>query len=497
MNLELKLQEILTAVPGKLIHADLALLSGDAGAGYSEMAYDSRLASKRCIFLCIKGERVDGHDFVAEVAKAGASLIIGDNAEKLTTISAQFPKVQFYIVDDSLSALQKLATFYRRKFSIPTIGVTGSSGKTTTKDLIASIFKHSGSTLVTEGTLNNHWGVPQMIMRLRSSHKAAAFEMGMSNWGEIALLASIAQPDIGYITTIGAAHLEKLGSEEGVLKAKRELFDWIVEHGTNRVLLFNIDNPHLERLHAEFVARKESTLKIITLTTRKAYADVRLVNRKQLGIEHRYGWEYEFATPWGAIKGRLPLPGEHNLFNAMSAATLTLASGVATIQDVTVGLDRPQISKLRSNIFKTSEGTVVYDDSYNANPTSVKALFDAARNIRTNSNSGITRTVAVVGDMLELGPNSGDIHREMGRRAALDGVDIMLATGKFAHEWVEGFKQEKGATLRGVALEFKSQDDLIEALQNEVKTRPAETLVLIKGSRGAKMDQIVDKIKTG
>lgn len=494
-SLELTLKEILTALPGKLIHAEAAFTSAQHSP-YSEMVYDSRKASPRSIFLCIKGERVDGHDFVAEVIKSGAALIIGDNEAKLAAVATQFPKTQFYVVEDSLKALQKLATFYRRKFSIPTIGLTGSSGKTTTKDLIASIFKASGPALVTEGTLNNHWGVPQMVMRLRSEHRTAAFEMGTSGFGEIDLLSSICQPDIGYMTTIGASHLEHLKNEEGVLKAKRELFDWIVEHGTNRVLIFNIDNPYLEKLHQEFVARKESTIRLLTITATKSNADIKLVGRKSLGLEHRYGWEYEFSTPWGAIKGRLPLPGLHNLFNAMSAATLTLASGIATVQDVVAGLDHPEISKLRSNIFRTPQGTVVYDDSYNANPTSVSALFEAARNIRTSSGSGLSKTVAVVGDMLELGPNSGAHHREMGRRAAQDGVDILLATGAFAHEWVEGFCEVKGAAAGGAALEFTNQDDLFDALTNEVQARPNETLLLVKGSRGAKMDQIVERIRT-
>lgn len=495
-NLELSLQEILACLPqAKLLHAEVPFLDGSAQPPYSEVIYDSRLASPRSIFLCIKGEKVDGHDFVADTIKNGARLVIGDNAEKIVSAAADYPKIQFLIVEDSLVALQKIATFYRRKFAIPVIGLTGSSGKTTTKDLLASILKSCGPALVTEGTLNNHWGVPQMVLRLRRSHRVAAFEMGMSDFGEIALLSSICQPDIGFITTIGSAHLEKLKSEQGVLKAKRELFDWIVEHGTNRVLLFNLDNPHLEQLHAEFVARKEKNIKLLTLTQSKGCADIKLVNAKSLGMEHRYGWEYELSTPWGAIKGRLPLPGAHNLANAMAAASLALASGIATVQDVVEGLDHPQISKLRSDLFKASSGAVIYNDSYNANPTSVKALFEAARMIRTNSDSGLSKTVAVVGDMLELGPSSADIHKKMGQQAAREGVDVLLATGTFAKDWIEGYRSEKGDSHLGAALLFKSHDDLVSALNEELKNKPAETLVLIKGSRGAKMDVIVDRIR--
>jgi UDP-N-acetylmuramoyl-tripeptide--D-alanyl-D-alanine ligase len=494
-RLDLSLNEILASVPGRLLHAEIPLLNADAGTGYSEMAFDSRKVSQSCIFLCHKGERVDGHDYISEAVRAGAKLIIGDNEKKISEAAKALPDTQFYIVQSSLGALQKMAAFYRRKFPIPTIGITGSSGKTTTKDLLAGIFANAKPALVTEGTLNNHWGVPQMVMRLRSQHRAAAFEMGINHFGELTELCSICQPDIGLITTIGSSHLEGLGNEEGVLKAKRELFDWIVEHGRSRVLIFNLDNPHLEKLHAEFLARKEKTLKLLTITQRKTYADVRLVSRKALGLEHRFGWEYEFDTPWGAVKGRLPLPGAHNLGNAMAAATLALSSGIVNVQDVVQGLDRPQLTKLRSDLFRSPTGALIYDDSYNANPTSVTALFDAARTIRTNGQTGLSKTVAVVGDMLELGADATELHRKMGRMAAREGIDVLLATGQHARAWVEGYRDEKGISVLGAALDFKDQNDLFVALTEELKAKPEETLVLIKGSRGAKMDRIVARIR--
>ncbi|MBI3556880.1 MAG: UDP-N-acetylmuramoyl-tripeptide--D-alanyl-D-alanine ligase [Deltaproteobacteria bacterium] len=494
-SLDLTLQEVLASVPGgRLLHAEGPLLHAEENGPYSEMVFDSRKIVPGCIFLCIKGERSDAHDFIPDAIRMGARLIIGQDESKLWNHAREHTN-QFFIVSDPLVALSRIATFYRRKFQIPVIGLTGSSGKTTTKDLMASILSYAGPALVTEGTLNNHWGVPQMVMRLKSKHRAAVFEMGTSGFGEIQALASICQPDIGFITTIGASHLQNLKDEQGVLRAKRELFDWIIEHGTDRVLIFNLDCPYLAKLYEEFLALKQKTLQIFTLTQRKVFADVRLVSKRSLGMEHRYGWEYEFATPWGAVKGRLPLPGSHNLANAMAATTMVLASGIASVQDVAQGLDNPKISKLRSNLFRAQSGAVIYDDSYNSNPTSVTALFEAARTIRTNSQAGVSKMVAVVGDMLELGPESGEFHREMGRRAALDGVDVLLATGKFAREWVDGYRQEKGASPHGAALDFATQDDLMQALKEEVKSKPSETLILIKGSRGAKMDQIVDKIK--
>lgn len=492
--LYLTLQEILSAAPARLIRAENLILGSGKLEPYSEMIFDSRKVSHNSIFLCIKGERSDAHDFISDAIRQGAKLIVGNDEAKLMA-GAHNTAVQFLVVEDPLLWLQKVATFYRRKFQVPIVGLTGSSGKTTTKDLCAGILSKAGPSLVTEGTLNNHWGVPQMVMRMRKSHRTAVFEVGTSGFGEIDLLSKICQPDIGYITTIGASHLETLKNFEGVLKAKRELFDWILAHGRERVLIFNLDNPFLEKLYEEILGQKEKALRLITLSQSKPQADVRLLSHRPLGLEHRYGWEYEFKTPWGAVKGRLPLPGAHNLGNAMAAATLALATGVANVSDVEQGLDRPMISKLRSNLFRGASGAVVYDDSYNANPTSVTALFDAARTIRTSHHSGLSKMVAVVGDMLELGPDSADMHREMGRRAARDGVDVLLATGNFARAWVEGYREEKGATLSGAAKEFTSQSDLYDALQDELKAKPQETLVLVKGSRGAKMDQIAEKLK--
>jgi UDP-N-acetylmuramyl pentapeptide synthase len=233
----------------------------------------------------------------------------------------------------------------------------------------------------------------------------------------------------------------------------------------------------------------------LTLSARENSADIRIAKSKALGFEDRFGWEYEFATPWGEVKGRLPLPGPHNLFNAMSAAALTLASGELSIENVVKGIETPKISKLRSNLFRLTNGAVVYDDSYNSNPTSVAALFEAARLIRANNRSGLSKTVAVVGDMLELGPNSGALHKDMGHLAAKEGIDLLLATGNFANEWVAGFSAEK-ATKAASAAGFKNQDELMNALSGELRSNPEKILILVKGSRGAKMDQIVDRIKS-
>lgn len=491
--LELSLQEVLNIAGGRLFNSELALLSSAVGAHYSEFVYDSRKTTPNSIFLCIVGERVDAHDVIDQAVSGGASLVIGSNAQKLEAAAERLKSAQFLCVDDTMLALQKLATFYRRKFSIPVAGLTGSSGKTTTKDLVSAIFKNSAvNGLVTEGTMNNHWGVPQMVLRLRRDHRAAVFEMGMSNFNEIHQLSSICQPDIGYITTIGSAHLENLKSEKGVLKAKRELFDWITQHGTDRLLVFNLDNQHLRELYDEFKSKSSRTLRILTLSATEKSADLRIAKQRTLGVESRFGSEYRFETPWGSIDGVLPLPGAHNLTNALAASAIALATGTVTANQVALGLEKSELSKLRSHLFQNKLGAIVFDDSYNANPTSVQAALGAVRDIRGQASSPLKRTIAVVGDMLELGPNSGDLHVKMGEIAGQSGIDLLLSTGTFAASWASGFN----GVVNSGARAFQNQDQLFAVLDEEIRARPEQTLVLVKGSRGAKMEQIVERLKT-
>lgn len=487
--LNLTLREIVDATSGKLLGPSAGPVHPAPPSHFADFVSDSRKVRRGSIFLCILGEKVDGHDFADDVATAGAALVIGENRAKLEATANRHPATSFLCVDSALKALQNLATFYRKKFSIPVIGLTGSSGKTTTKDLFSSILEQGTPGLVTEGTLNNHWGVPQMVLRLRPEHKVAVFEMGTSDFGEITLLTSICQPTIGYITTVGASHLEKLGNEQGVLRAKRELFDWIARNGSaERTLIFNIDSPHLAKLYSE---RKDSTRRF-SLSRTNPDADAHVAEAVPLGIEDRFGWKYRFDTPWGKVAGTLPLPGYHNLSNALAAAALALVTGAANPEQVARGLAQPKISKLRSDLFKLRSGAVVYNDSYNANPTSVTALFEAAAAIRAGGQTDFSRTVAAVGDMLELGADSPSLHRAMGRKAAENGVDVLLSTGQFAREWVAGYGEAKE---RGIARSYENRELLTKALNIELCHEPRKTLLLIKGSRGAKMDQVVEAIK--
>ncbi len=483
-TLSLKFHEIRTAVDGRILQ------EGASDQIYSAFISDSRKIEKDCIFLCIAGNKVDGHDFASQAADSGAALIIGQNETKLRALENNHPRVGLMLVKDALRATQALATYYRSKFEIPVIGLTGSSGKTTTKDLIASIANVSNKdhTLITEGTLNNHWGVPQMILRLNQSHRAAVLEMGMSDFGEIQSLAAIGQPTIGYITAIGPAHLEKLGSVEGVLRAKRELFDWINLHQTKGQLLFNIDDPLLAKLHSEI--KTQCRLSPLTLSL-QSEADFQLLRCSQLDEDGHFGWHYEIKTPNGTIEGTLPLPGKHNLTNALAAVALTLVSGIAGKNDIKAGLAKPKISSLRSELFRSKHGATIYNDSYNANPTSVGALFDTAHLILENFQGRYDEIIAAVGDMLELGPTANELHRDMGRKAAESGVTTLLALGHHREHWADGF-QNTGRKVE--CRTFQDHESLYRDLQHRLELKP-RALVLVKGSRGAKMDLVASQLK--
>jgi UDP-N-acetylmuramoyl-tripeptide--D-alanyl-D-alanine ligase len=484
-SLNLTLQEMISAGKARPINVPTA------PPNPTSFIYDSRKVNKDCLFLCISGNKVDGHDFINDAVTQGAAYVIGDSPEKIAVAAEKHKSTCFLLVESSLAALTRIAAFYRKKFSLPCIGVAGSSGKTTTKDLIGSILSAHGPAVVTEGSFNNQWGLPQTVMRLRPSHLSAVFEIGTNHFGEVEALSEICRPEIGIITTIGKEHLEFLVDEPGVLRANSEMFAWIRQFAGSPQYLFNLDNPFIHTLWESY--RQGVRGKILTYTCRPGIvADVRLTQSKTLGFERRFGWEFQIDTPWGRIDGIVPLPGSHNLENAVAAATAALATGTISESEVMQGLAAPKVSHLRSELFKHATGAIVYNDAYNANPTSFSALFSAGQTLRRQA--PFYEVIAVVGDMLELGENAATFHYEMGREAARQGVDQLLSIGEFSKEWVEGF--ESATTKKAVS--YPDHKSLIQAVKTHLGTEnnsKSKTLILVKGSRGAKMETVVDNLR--
>jgi UDP-N-acetylmuramoyl-tripeptide--D-alanyl-D-alanine ligase len=421
-----------------------------ADASYQRVISDTRAVQPGDLFVALQGERFDAHDFVAEAAAKGAvgALV----ARPLPASIAQL------VVPDTLLGLQALAASWRQDFDLPVIGVTGSNGKTTTKQLLAAVFAARGPVLATAGNYNNHIGVPLTLLRLAAEHRTAVIEMGASHAGEIALLAELARPTVGIVTQAGDAHLEGFGSREGVAKAKGELFS-ALNHG---VAVINTDD-HYAPLWKQLAGANQT----ITFGF-SADADVRAVD---LHSESQSN-QFTLLTPAGKATVRLPLPGRHNIANALAAAAAGHALGLdaATIAK---GLQQVEAPKGRVLSHATATGAKVIDDSYNANPSSLAAAMALL-----SKEPG--RRILVLGNMAELGPAASELHARAGVEAKALGLDALYAFGTLA---------EQAATAFGIGgKSFATLEELAESLRPLLKPG---TTVLVKGSRSARMERVV------
>lgn len=431
------------------------------------VSIDSRTIKQGELFVAIKGERFDGHDFVHEAIKKGAWGAMVERTALESKYASLCDMKNIIPVEDTLLSLQEMSALHRKKFAIPIIGVTGSNGKTTTKDMLASILMQRGPVLKTEGNLNNHIGVPLTLMRLDKTHRAAVIEMGMSNTGEISLLARLAQPDIGVITNIGPAHLEFLGSLDAVSQAKGELLENIKQDGT---AVLNADDRYFGALKAKFVGR-------VVSFGLGADADVYATEIKQ-----EKDWtDFKLHSRVGDAVVRLRTIGRHNVYNALAAAAAALSAG-ATLDNVKFGLEEFLPSGMRSEL-KNIKGRLVLEDCYNANPRSMEAALETLVSLRPGR-----MAIAVLGNMLELGLAGREAHREVGRAAAKLGIDLLITVGGLARHIAEGAAAAGMMPVR--IIETGSHSEAARLLAE--KSRPGDA-ILIKGSRGMKMEKILEE----
>jgi UDP-N-acetylmuramoyl-tripeptide--D-alanyl-D-alanine ligase len=431
------------------------------------VSIDSRNIREGELFVALKGDRFDGHDFVPDAIRKGAWGALVDRA----ALESRFPSLgglkNILPVEDTLYALQEMSSLHRKKFSIPVVGITGSNGKTTTKEMLAAILKRNGPVLKNEGNLNNHIGVPLTLMKLNAGHRAAVVEMGMSAAGEIDLLARLVSPTVGVITNIGPAHLEFFGSLDKVADAKGELLDNL-KSGATAVL--NADDLFFGRLKQKFSGR------VVTFGIRNK-ADVQA---SQIRIE-RECVDFTLSADGAAADVRLQAVGTHNVYNALSAAAAAIAMGVP-LDAVKYGLDVFSPIAGRSEI-RELEGRTVLADYYNANPASMDAAITTLVSLAPRGQS-----IAVLGDMLELGTSGVEAHRAVGALAARSGVHIVITLGALAKHI------GTGALAAGMP-----QDRVLEAPTHAEAARLLKKLsrpgdaVLIKGSRGMKMEKILEE----
>ncbi len=430
------------------------------------VSIDSRNIKEGELFVALKGERFDGHDFVPDAIKKGAWGALVERSALENKFSSLGGLKNILPVEDTLYALQEMSHMHRKKFSIPVVGITGSNGKTTTKEMLAGILKQRGPVLKNEGNLNNHIGVPLTLMKLNALHRTAVVEMGMSAPGEIDMLARLVRPTVGVITNIGPAHLEFLGNMGKVAEAKGELLDNLKSEAT---AVLNADDVYFGSLKN----RVSGPMVAFGITNK---ADVSASRIRQDGDYT----DFTISACGADADVRLRAMGTHNIYNALAAAAAAIAVGMP-VDSVKNGLNDFSPVAMRSEI-KEILGRTVLADYYNANPASMEAAIRTLASLTSGRKS-----FAVLGDMLELGTAAAEAHREVGRTAARNGVAIVITIGALAKYIGEG------AVEAGIPKErvFEAQTHAEAAQQLKNLSRPGD-VILIKGSRSMKMEKILE-----
>ena len=425
-----------------------------ADRGFRRVTTDTRKLEAGDLYVALSGENFDGHDFVAAAKDKGAA-----GALVSRRVDCELPQV---CIDDTLSGLQNFAASWRAQFDLPVVAVTGSNGKTTTKQMLAAIFATRGPVLATQGNLNNHIGVPLTLLSLRAEHRTAVIEMGANHRGEIALLTHLARPGVGVITQAGDAHLEGFGSREGVARGKGELFAGL----RGGVAVINGDDAWAP-LWRE-LAHGNGMLSFGF----SPEADVRALQAQPSPPGAPPGMRFTLQAQEGRQTVDLPLPGRHNVSNALAAAACGIALGM-DLRDIADGLAQMQVPQGRLTWKMTPEGARLLDDSYNANPTSLAAGLELLVGLPGER-------WLILGGMAELGADAPRLHFEAGRHARELGIERLFTLGPLAAEAMKGFGP--GASW------FEDIPSLVEAARKQLSDR---VTVLVKGSRSSRMERVV------
>lgn len=428
---------------------------------FSVVSTDSRTLQAGDLFVALQGPRFDGHDFLARAEQAGAAAAIVSRFVDDVAI----PQLR---VADTLMALGRLASWWRQQHGLPIAAVTGSNGKTTVKELLASILRQHHPVLVTRGNLNNDIGVPLTLLGLTPEHQFAVIEMGASAAGDIDYLTHIVRPDVALITNVAPAHLEGFGDIAGVARAKGEIFSGLTANG---VAVLNADEPRVGIWRVLTAGRR-----IITFAMRNQ-ADVMATAVESNGSP---GCTFELRTPEASVTIRLALVGRHNVMNALAAAAAALALDIP-LEDIRVGLEtvRPVDGRLAavSGVY----GVRLINDTYNANPGSLRAALDVLA-------AGAGKKILVLGDMGELGNAAAALHEQVGRQARVSGIDRLYTVGEFA-----GLA---AGTFGHGGQHFSNQKCLIDGLLADLAADPeaSSCTVLVKGSRMMYMERVVEAL---
>ena len=424
---------------------------------------DSRAVHPGDLFVALPGEKTDGHKFIPGALEAGAVACLTQQAPE-----KPLPGKCYLLVEDTMAAIGQAAKAYKAKFPIPVIGITGSVGKTTTKDMVAAVLGHKYQVLKTEGNFNNELGLPLTLFRLNRQHEICVLEMGMNHFGEISYLVHLAPPDVAVITNIGDAHIEKLGSRENIFKAKCELLPHIRKE--NGLLILNADDEMLVTL------RGNTPVKTVFCGKCEG-AEYRAQVTGGDGVSHIH---CHLTTPAMDREVKIPALGEHMIYPTLIAAAVGEHFGL-TACEIEKGISRFVPTRMRMNLVQRGENITILDDTYNANPQSMRAA------IRVLSDSHSSYKAAVLGDMFELGPYSPALHTEVGECLGKQNIHCLVAVGDEAKHIAEGAK------ATGVPQVYYCRDKAEAKTVLPEIVKPDST-ILVKASRGMKMEELVARL---
>lgn len=452
----LQLDEILEAVSGEVV------LNGNSQT-FNKVCTDTRTIYRDCIFFALKGEKFDGNDYAASASQKGASICIIDAVkfenEEITS------ETTVILVKDTRKALLDLAKYYRGKLRAKFIGITGSTGKTSTKDLTAAALGRKYKVFKTKGNFNNEVGLPLMMFQIDNSYDVAILEMGMSNLNEIHRLAEVARPDIALITNIGISHIENLKTRENILKAKMEITDFF---NKENILIVNAENDLLRDVDTD-------SFKVLKTGLEDRYD----IYAEDLELEEDHvTFILNGKNNNESAKIRVDIPGKHNILNTLLALACGYELNVST-QEMALGLSELETTSMRLDIVKGQKFTII-DDCYNASPDSMKAAIEVLSSMKSK------KKIAVLGTMKELGELAFEAHRSVAAFAKQKGVDCLIVVGEFNEAYFEGF---------GEGNDIIMCLDNIEASEKAAKIASLGDVVLVKASRSMKFEDIVKELK--
>lgn len=430
---------------------------------------DSRMVQEDYVFIALKGDRTDGHQYIDQVFEDGALAVV---SEQRLDISKPY-----ILVDSTRQALKDLAAFYLSRLRLRVVGISGSVGKTSTKEIIASVLSQKYKVHKTEGNFNNEIGLPLTIFKIREEHQVAVLEMGISDFGEMHRLAAIAQPDIAVLTNIGLSHLKTLGSREGILKAKTEMFDHLQD---NAAVILNGDDDLLSTI-PQVQGRSPIFYGIGTDKPQTAvYGDKNIYATDILNLGLK-GIQLNIHIADECFTARIPIPGTHNVYNALAAAAVGRQLGLSN-DEIRAGIETARTIDGRTNLIETGTMTVI-DDCYNANPLSMKASIDVLA-------TALGRTVAVLGDMGDLGENERELHYEVGSHLAAKGIDILFCAGRLVTELARAVRDHNPKCEIHA---FETRDDMLKELLPFLRQGDS---VLVKASHFMEFSEVVEEIIT-